>query len=328
MRQRMEEMALQMEQEIEEERTAAAAAAAATPTPATTTRTFNRPGVAATAAAEPAPAQSGGEAAAPRKFNRQPRAAEPVTEQLPPPLPPPWQEYTHDDGRKYYYNPETRETSWHRPAPAQPPLPMPPMPPAPARTRQEILRRASCSAGGAGCGAGGGAEPVDFECTVHRNQCGLGIEVSDDNCLLSIHPEGGAAASGAGLQPGDLIVALNGRPLTDPMRLHIDPTMSSVHLVIRRAGGQRCGSGTGRGAAPSLSSGSSQSRLPCLSGSDAVRDHHIDFECTVHRNQCGLGIKVSDDNRLLSIHPEGGAAATNALQARTPPLAPGQGPHP
>ena len=51
------------------------------------------------------------------------------------------------------------------------------------------------------------------------------------------------------------------------------------------------------------------------SGTDALRDHHIDFECTVHRNQRGLGIEVSDDNRLLSIHPQGGAAATNALQA-------------
>ena len=50
----------------------------------------------------------------------------------------------------------------------------------------------------------------------------------------------------------------------------------------------------------------------------------MEFECTVHRNQCGLGIEVSDDNRILSIHPDGGAAASGAgLQARTPPSAPG-----
>ena len=115
---------------------------------------------------------------------------------MPPPLPPPWQEYKHDDGRKYYHNPETRATSWHRPAPAQPP--MPPAPPARARSRAEILRRASCMAGRPGGGDGG--EAVEFECTVHRNQCGLGIEVSDDNRILSVHPEGGAAASRAGLQ--------------------------------------------------------------------------------------------------------------------------------
>ena len=45
------------------------------------------------------------------------------------------------------------------------------------------------------CVGGAGGEAVEFECTVHRNQCGLGIEVSDDNRILSIHPDGGAAAS-------------------------------------------------------------------------------------------------------------------------------------
>ena len=46
-------------------------------------------------------------------------------------LPPPWQEFTHNDGRKYYYNPETQVTlTLIPPLPLIPPL-TPPLTPAP-----------------------------------------------------------------------------------------------------------------------------------------------------------------------------------------------------
>ena len=66
-----------------------------------------------------------------------------------------------------------------------------------------------------------------------RNQRGFGIEVSDDNIILSINPEGGAAAANK-LQVGDQVVGLNGQQLQGPMKNHVTPGMSQMRLLMRR----------------------------------------------------------------------------------------------
>ena len=76
---------------------------------------------------------------------------------------------------------------------------------------------------------------MDFECTVARNQRGFGIEVSDDNVILSINPEGGARLSSANaLQVGDLVVGLNGQQLQGPMKDYVSPGMAQMRLLMRR----------------------------------------------------------------------------------------------
>ena len=64
-------------------------------------------------------------------------AAEPVPEAWGDELPAPWSEVEADDGRVYYWNEDTGETSWTRPAPARPPPPRA-LPPPPEQKRISV----------------------------------------------------------------------------------------------------------------------------------------------------------------------------------------------
>ena len=77
-------------------------------------------------------------------------------------------------------------------------------------------------------------EFVHFETRVTRNEIGFGLRLSDDNTLLSVDAEGGAATATVPLVEGDRVVALNGHALIGTMISYVNPAVSTYTMLVRR----------------------------------------------------------------------------------------------
>ena len=75
---------------------------------------------------------------------------------------------------------------------------------------------------------------VHFETRISRNEIGFGLRLSDDNTLLSVDAEGGAAKATVPLVEGDRVVALNGHALVGTMISYINPAVSTYTMLVRR----------------------------------------------------------------------------------------------